>query len=341
MLQILNEEGKIVDKTSLPHLTDDDVEKIYKLMVLTKAFDYTALKLQREGRILTYASTRGQEAQVAVAYAARKEDWVVPAFRENGVMITVGMPMELLYMYWAGDERGSKIPEGINALPVTVPVSTQIPHAVGIAWANRLQRKKSIVFTFFGDGATSKGDFHEAMNFAGVFKVPCIFVCQNNQWAISMPRSRQTASETIAQKALAYGFEGIQVDGNDIFAVYKAASDAAEKARQGKGPTLIEMFTYRLSDHTTADDATRYRTQKEIEEWEKKDPIDRVRKYLVAKNLWSAEEEQKLVKACEEEVNEAVKKAESVSPPKADDMFSFTFETLPKNLKEQMEGSKQ
>jgi pyruvate dehydrogenase E1 component alpha subunit len=339
LLQILDENGNLSGE--IPQgLTVDDIKKIYELMILTRTFDETCLALQREGRILTYASTLGQEAQVAAAYALQKQDWFIPSFREHGVFFTRGYPIEKYLLYWAGDERGMQIPENINCLPICVPVSTQIPHAVGIAWAAKMRKEKTVVAVFFGDGATSKGDFHEAMNWAGVFKIPCIFICQNNQWAISMPRSKQTAAETIAQKAIAYGFEGIQVDGNDVFAVYKATKYAADKARAGNGPTLIELYTYRLSDHTTADDAKRYRDPKEVEEWKKKDPILRLRKFLQNRNWWSEEWEKKILQNAKQEVDAAVKSAESLLPPKPEEMFTSMYAKLPKNLEEEMEEAK-
>ena len=217
--------------------------------------------MQREGRIGTYASIWGQEAaQVGSALALTDGDWIFPSFRESGVLVARGYPLWMLYRYWTGDERGMSAPEGLNVFPMSVPVGTQIPHATGAAWAMKLKGHKNVAAVYFGDGGSSKGDFHEGLNFAGVFKVPCVFLCQNNQWAISVPRSSQTAAKTIAQKGFAYGMEGLQVDGNDVVAVYKATKEAAEKARSGGGPTLIECFTYRLDDHTTADDSSRYRS---------------------------------------------------------------------------------
>ncbi|MBU5537339.1 MAG: pyruvate dehydrogenase (acetyl-transferring) E1 component subunit alpha [Candidatus Aenigmatarchaeota archaeon] len=336
MFQILNEDGKIVNTREMPQLKNEDIKRMYELMVLSRVFDDVALKLQREGRILTYASLLGQEAsQIGSVLALQKDDWIVPSFRENGVFITLGFPMEGLYQYWAGDERGMKILEGRNALPVAIPVGTQVPHAVGIAWAMKLQGRKNVVVTYFGDGATSKGDFHEGMNFAGVFKVPCVFICQNNQWAISVPRSRQTASETLAQKAFAYGFDGILVDGNDVFAVFKVTKDAVEKARAGKGPTFIECYTYRMENHTTADDWKRYRDPREVEEWKKKDPIDRLKKYMEGEGIWSEDYEKEVWDSAKAKVNEAVKKFESVPPLMPLDMFEYVYAELPPELEEQ------
>ncbi|MBI2084824.1 MAG: pyruvate dehydrogenase (acetyl-transferring) E1 component subunit alpha [Candidatus Aenigmarchaeota archaeon] len=336
MFQILNEEGKIVNTRDMPKLTNDEIKAMYEYMVLSRAFDDVALKLQREGRMLTYASLLGQEAsQIGSALAMHKEDWFAPSFRENGVFITLGFPMDALYQYWAGDERGMTIPEDMNALPVAVPVGTQIPHAVGLAWASKLQGKKSVAVVYFGDGATSKGDFHEGMNFAGVFKIPCIFICQNNQWAISVPRKRQSASDTLAEKAFSYGFEGVLVDGNDVFAVYKVTKDAADKARAGKGPTFIECYTYRMENHTTADDWKKYRDPAEVEMWKRKDPVERLRKYMESEGIWNENYEKGVWEKAKVKVAEAVKKFEAVEPPKPTDMFEDVYAELPEELEEQ------
>lgn len=347
MLQFLNPHGKLILKRGLPNLSDKDIKKIYELMVVARTFDITALLLQREGRILTYASLQGQEAaQIASAYALNGDDWFVTTYRDHGVWIARGLPMENLYLYWAGDERGmqyiqyrtpaSPVPppfhttgevgvRGIKALPPAIPIGSHIPHAVGLAWAEKMKGTKNAAIVYFGDGATSKGDFHEAMNFAGVFRIPCVFFCQNNQWAISVPRSRQTASKTIAQKAEAYGFEGILVDGNDVFAVYKATQEALERARKGKGPTLIEAYTYRLESHTTADDWRRYRSVEEVEEWRKKDPLVRLRKYMEDKKIWNEKEEKALEEKAKSQVNNAVKIFEAVPPPEREEMFKYLY----------------
>lgn len=335
MLQFLDPQGQLVSRNGLPILSDKQLKEIYELMVLSRTFDDIALKLQREGRILTYASLLGQEAaQVTSAYILNNDDWFVTTYRDHAVWFTrgfkMGLPnllMDKLYQYWAGDERGMKFTESnsLKALPPAIPIASQIPHAVGLAWTELMKGTKNVAIVYFGDGATSKGDFHAGMNFAGVFKIPCLFFCQNNQWAISVPRSRQTASETIAQKAEAYGFEGVLVDGNDVFAVYKATQDALEKARAGKGPTLIEAYTYRLENHTTADDWKRYRSEEEFEAWKKKDPIVRLRKYMEKEKIWSEKEEKELQERAKAQVNEAVKKFESVPPPEKEEMFRYVY----------------
>ena len=339
-LQILNEKG-VADKKLLPKLTKQQQLKMYELMVVSRRFDEKALSLQRQGRIGTYASIRGQEAaQVGPAFAMEKNDWLFPAFREAAAYIARGHPMHMIYQYWGGDERGEQIPKDQNNFTVSIPVGSHLVHAVGAAMAAKHLNKKTAALVFFGDGATSEGDFHEALNFAGVFKAPAVFVCQNNQWAISVPVKRQTESETIAQKAVAYGFEGARVDGNDIFAVYKAVSEALKKAKQGKGPTLIECFTYRMGDHTTSDDSSKYRDRKEVEEWKKSDPTERFRKYLVSRKMWNEKLEKQLLKSAEEQVEEAVKKYESAPAPKPEDMFTFMFAEMPWNLRQQMEEAK-
>lgn len=326
MLQFLNPVGQLVSSKDLPKLSNNQLKEIYELMVLSRTFDEIALKLQREGRILTYASLLGQEAsQVPSAYLLEETDWFVTTYRDHAVWITRGLPMDKLYQYWAGDERGMDFPQNIKALPPAIPIGSHIPHAVGLAWAEKLKGTKNVSIVYFGDGATSKGDFHEAMNFAGVFKVPCVFLCQNNQWAISVPRSRQTGSETIAQKAEAYGFEGVLVDGNDVFAVYKATQDALQKAREGKGPTLIECYTYRMENHTTADDWRRYRSEKEVEEWRKKDPILRLRKYMEKEEVWDAEKEKALLERAKTQVNEAVRIFEGTPEPERSEMFRHIY----------------
>jgi len=335
-LQILNEKSELVN--TLPkNLTSADTKNLYKFMVLARRFDDKLFALQRTGKIGTFAPIRGQEASnVGIGYAMGKDDWLFPSFRENGTSLVLGLPMENIIMYYGGDGRGMQIPEKINHFPVNVPVSTQTPHAVGFAWSLKLQKKKGAAVTVFGDGATSKGDFHEALNFAGVFNLPVVFVCQNNQYAISVPREKQSASETLAQKAIAYGFEGIQVDGNDVFAVYQSVKGALEKAQKGCGPTLIECVTYRISDHTTADDQTKYRDQKEVEAWKKKDPIDRLRKYMESKKLWKKSDEKSLLKECDKKIGHAVKKFESLKPQQIEDIFRYTYKEMTPELARQL-----
>jgi pyruvate dehydrogenase E1 component alpha subunit len=334
-LQVLDPEGN-VDKNLEPALDNGTLEKLYRTMVLTRQFDDKAVKLQRQGRMLTYGSCLGQEAsQIGSAFAMKPEDWFFPAFREHGVQIARGIPMKLLYMYWMGSEDANMTLPPRN-FTVAIPVSTQVLHAVGAAWASKIRKQNIASVVYFGDGATSEGDFHEGMNFAGVFKTPTVFICQNNQYAISLPREKQTASKTLAQKALAYGFEGIQVDGNDVLAVYTATLAAIEKAKSGGGPTLIECFTYRLAAHTTSDDPARYRKKDEEEEWRKKDPVIRFRIYLEKKGIWSQSYEEKLKKDTSEEVEKAVLEAEAYNPV-VENMFKYVYAEITPCLKEQMD----
>jgi pyruvate dehydrogenase E1 component alpha subunit len=336
-LQILDEDGNC-DEELLPSLSYEQVKKLFEWMVLARTFDEKAFKLQREGRLGTYASILGQEAaQIGSAFALRPTDWMFPAFREPGASFVRGLPMHMILQYWAGDERGSQIPEGLNDFPISIPVATQIPIAVGVALAAKSKGDPIAVMAFMGDGATSKGDFHEGLNFAGVFSAPVVFVCQNNQWAISVPLRRQTAAKTLAQKAFAYGLPGIQVDGNDVFAVYRAATEALTRAREGKGPSLIECVTYRVGDHTTADDASRYRSREEVERWKQKDPIERLRKYMEKGGLWSKSYDQAVRLESKEKVEQAVHEQESFPPPDPRDIFRFTFQDLTAELKEQMD----
>jgi pyruvate dehydrogenase E1 component alpha subunit len=327
-LDILDEKGN-VDASLAPTLTDDELKRMYEILVLARTFDQRALNLQREGRLGTYPSIIGQEAsQVGSAFAAGKADWLFTTFRESGVYVATGYPIDLLFQYWAGDERGMKIPDNLNIFPLSIPVGTQIVHAVGAAMAAKYRKDRTGVLVYFGDGGSSRGDFHEGLNMAGVFKAPVVFLCQNNQWAISLPRERQTAAQTIAQKAVAYGFEGIQVDGNDIFAVYKATKDALQKAKEGKGPTLIECFTYRMADHTTSDDASRYRLKEELEVWKARDPILRLRAFMEKKGLWTEAYQKDVEARSKVAIDEAQKKADAVAPPDPRDMFMYTFASL-------------
>lgn len=335
-LEVLDEKGN-VDESLMPSLSDEQIKKMHELLILSRTFDQRALNLQREGRLGTYASILGQEAsQIGSAFALEKSDWIFPSFREMGVYITMGYPLHMLFQYWSGDERGVKCPDDLNIFPVCVPVGTQAPHAVGAAMGVKYRGDKKAVACYFGDGGTSEGDFHEGMNFAGVFKLPVVFICQNNHWAISVPREKQTASKTLAQKAFAYGFEGIQVDGNDIFAVYRAASEAVSKAKDGNGPTFIECFTYRMSDHTTADDAARYRLKEEIESWKPKDPILRLRLFMEKKGLWNNQYQTDVENKAKETVDEAVKNKEAIEHPEPKDMFTFTYEKLTQRQMRQM-----
>ena len=322
-LSILDENGKL-DTDLEPDIPDDLLLKLHRTMELARRFDERLLNLQRQGRIGTFPPISGQEAaHLGTAAVLDRTDWFVPAFRENAAEIWRGRTLESVIFYYNGFSEGADIPPGRNDLPVSVPVGSQILHAVGLGWAAKYRKTDRVAMTFFGDGATSQGDFHEGLNFAGVFQVPAIFVCQNNQWAISIPRTKQTKSKTIAQKALAYGIPGIQVDGNDILAAYAAAKEAVERARSGGGPTLIECVTYRMTVHTTADDPRRYRTEEEVEKWKKRDPITRFRKYLVDKGLLSKDKIDAIETEVLDEVQTAIDSAEEQMKKMGDPMFMF------------------
>lgn len=339
-LSILDEEGK-VDAALDPNLADDLLMKLYEAMVLGREFDRRMLNLQRQGRIGTFPPITGQEAaQLGAAAVLAPSDWMVPSFRETAAELWRGRPMESVLMAYNGYNEGWHVEEGRNDLPDSVPVGSQALHAVGIAWAMKYRKEKHVAMTFFGDGATSEGDVHEALNFAGVFQAPVIFVCQNNQWAISIPRSHQTRAKTIAQKALAYGIEGIQVDGNDILAVYAAAGEAAARARAGDGPTLIECVTYRMMMHTTADDPKRYRTDEEVASWQKKDPIKRFQVYLKNKSLLTDDGIAAVEQSVKERVQAAVDQAEKemAETPDPLHMFEHAYEIMPPHLKSQREA---
>jgi len=339
-LQVLNETGK-VDEKLMKGISSSLIKQMYENMILARAFDERALKLQRQGRIGTYASVHGQEAcQIGSALAVSKDDLIFPAFRENSVFLVRGMPPERLFQYWGGDERGLDIPKDVNVFTPAITVGGHLPHAVGAGMAFKYLKQKRVSLVYFSDGATSEGDFHEAMNFAGTQNAPVVFLCQNNQWAISVPVKEQTASETLAQKAIAYGFEGIQVDGNDVFAVYKATTDALNKARAGKGPTFIELLTYRVGNHTTSDDASKYRGEKIVKEWIKKDPVLRLSNYMKKKKMLNSAYEKKVISNAERIVNEAVDKYEKIKPQNPEDMFKYVYAEMPNYLKEQLEMMK-
>ena len=338
-LSILDETGRI-DKELEPDIAEELLLRLYRAMLLGRRFDERLLSLQRQGRIGTFAPISGQEAsQLGAVGPLGPSDWMVPSFRETAAQLYRGAPMESIILNFGGYGEGAQLVTQANDLPVAVPVSTQVLHAVGIAWGIKYRKKKDVVMTFFGDGGTSQGDFHEGMNFAGVYQVPLVFVCQNNQWAISVPRSKQTRSKTLAQKALAYGMPGIQVDGNDMLAVYAAAKEAVERARSGGGPTMIECVTYRMMMHTTADDPKRYRKDEEVEAWRKRDPLPRFQKYLVDRNLLSEKKMEDLESAIKAEIQEAVERAEEMIKNYTDPlhMFEHAYAEMPAYLKEQRE----
>jgi pyruvate dehydrogenase E1 component alpha subunit len=300
-------------------------------MVLTRAFDLKAVSLQRTGRLGTYAVSLGQEAvSVGIASAMRQEDVVLPSYRDNGTLLWRGTKMEEILLFWGGDERGNLSSGPPHDFPYCIPVASQAPHAAGVAYAFKYKKEPRVAVCLFGDGATSKGDVWEAMNFAGVHKLPVVFVANNNQWAISVPLKLQTASETLAQKAIAAGFAGEQVDGNDVIAMRAAAEEALAQARAGGGPRLIEAMTYRLSDHTTADDAARYRPPEEVQARWKEEPIARLRAYLVSQKAWGKAQEEELAAECQKRIEAAIERYLATSPRAPETMFDHLYAQLPR-----------
>ena len=336
-MQVLDEEGNC-DESLMPQLSSGQIKKIYEMLILVRVFDQKAFNMQRQGRLGTYIQFRGQEAcQIGSAFALEDDDFIFPMYRNSALLIARKQPIVQVLQYWGGDERGSKSPDNVNNFPISIPVGTQIVHASGSAWAAKLRGIKQVSAVYFGEGATSKADFHEGMNFAGVFQLPALFICENNQFAISVPRKKQTIAETIAQKAIAYGINGIQVDGMDVFAVYKATKDAVDNARTGKGPTLIECFSYRMCDHSTSDDASRYRSREELDAWAKKDPIERLEKYMRKKGLLDDSYREKTIKQAQETVEKSVNEFEKLAPADPKDIFKFVFAEMTPQQKEEMD----
>jgi len=303
---------------------------LYRAMVLTRTFDLKAVSLQRTGRLGTYAVSLGQEGvSVGVASAMRPEDVLLPSYRDNGMLLWRGVKMEEILLYWGGDERGNLSSGPVHDFPFCVPVGSQAPHAAGVAYAFKFRKEPRVAVCLLGDGATSKGDVYEAMNFAGVHKLPLVFVVNNNQWAISVPLKLQTACQTLAQKAIAAGFAGEQVDGNDVVAVRAAAEAAIVAARNGKGPRLIEALTYRLGDHTTADDAGRYRPPEEVQAHWKEEPIARLRTFLVGRQTWGKVEEEHLAAECQAQVEAAIERYLATPARTPASMFDHLYARLP------------
>lgn len=337
-VQVLAPDGT-VDEDLSPDLTADELRRLYRGMKRSRRFDERAIALQRRGEIGTIAPAIGQEAaQVASAMALREDDWVVPAFREQGVALVRGTPMDQILLYAMGMEEGAEIPEGDHAMPPAVPVGSQALHGAGIGWANALAGNDQAAITYFGDGATSQGDVYEALNVAGVFDAQTVFLCQNNLWAISTPRGQQTRAGTLAQKAIAAGIPGVQVDGNDALGVYRVARNALERARAGE-PSLVEALTYRRSMHTTSDDPRRYRTPEEEDEWERKDPIDRLERYLRARDEIDDEDVETIEAEFDRDFEDALARArearEAIDPS---DMFRFAYADIPPVIEQQFQA---
>ncbi|MYL63620.1 pyruvate dehydrogenase (acetyl-transferring) E1 component subunit alpha [Bacillus hwajinpoensis] len=338
MFQILNENGEIVNEEAMPELSDEQLQELMRRMVYTRILDQRSISLNRQGRLGFYAPTAGQEAsQLGSQFALDKEDWILPGYRDVPQIIWHGLPLYKAFLFSRGHFVGNQA-DGLNVLSPQIIIGAQITQTAGVALGLKKKGKKNVAITYTGDGGASQGDFYEGMNFAGAYAAPAIFVVQNNRFAISVPVEKQSAAKTIAQKAVAAGIQGVQVDGMDVLAVYKAVTDARERAINGEGPTLIETMTYRYGPHTMAgDDPTRYRSEDLDSEWEKKDPIVRFRKYLESKNLWSEEKENEVVDNAKDEIKAAIKKADGTPKQKVTDLISNMYEELPQNLREQYE----
>jgi pyruvate dehydrogenase E1 component alpha subunit len=333
MDQILTPDGELLAD---PPLDTARIRALYEQMLFARQYDHKSVSLQKQGRLATYSPFEGQEAaQIGSAAALEPNDWMVATYRDAAAMWAHGYPMETLFLGRTGDERGGRPPEDVPILPPSITVGGHMIHAVGLAWAAKLQGEPRIAITYFGDGATSEGDFHEAMNFAAVYGTPTVFLCQNNGYAISLPIERQTRSESIAIKAQAYGMPGVLVDGNDLLAVYAATKEAADTARSGGGPTLIEALTYRIGPHTTNDDPGRYRTTEEEALARARDPLARVRIYLEGHGAWGPADEQATVAAASIAVDEAIAAAEAVPPPDPHHVFGAMFARPTRQLEEQ------
>ena len=342
VFQILDSEGTVVNPSDEPKIPKDTLLKMYEIMTLGRIADIKAIQFQRQGRLLTYAPNMGQEAaQIGPMAASSKNDWLVLAFREFNAMLYKGVTLEQYFLYWFGNEKGSHFDEGVKVLPVNVPIGSQISHAAGLAYAAKIQKKDEVAIVYIGDGGTSHGEFHEGLNFGSVFNVPMIVIVQNNHWAISTPRDKATKAETLAQKAIAYGIPGIQVDGNDVLAMYVATQEAIKWAKSGKGPVLIEAITYRMGPHTTSDNPKIYRSDEEVEAWSHKDPLKRFKNYLLNKKLITEESDQALNESTNQFILDTFKKVEESGFVSLEEVFEHTYETLTPKLKEQYNRLKQ
>ncbi len=343
LLQMLGPDGRPVAK--LPEIPGADVVAMFRHIVRMRALDQRMLSLQRQGRVGFYGTASGQEAAVTgSAYALRPTDWVFPALREMGVSLWRGTSVRDIVCQLIGNSGdvliGRQMPchfsdRRVNTVAWSSVIGTQLVHAMGAAWGARILGTQDVMMGYMGDGASSSADFHAAANFAGVFKLPVVFFCQNNQWAISVPLERQTASSSIAVKASAYGFPGVRVDGNDLFAVVQATREALDRARSGGGPTLVEAVTFRMGGHSSSDDPTRYRDAALVAEWEKRDPLARLRAYLTAEGLIAATDEERMIAEMNEEVSAAVAEAEALPPPAIESLFTDVYAHMPAHIEEQ------
>lgn len=339
MFQVLDEEGNVVNEDAVPNLSDEDLKELMRRMVYTRTLDERSIALNRQGRLGFYAPTAGQEAsQIASHFALEKEDFILPGYRDVPQLIWHGLPLYQAFLFSRGHYHGNQMPEGVNALSPQIIIGAQYVQAAGVGLGMKRRGNDAVAVTYTGDGGTSQGDFYEGINIAGAYKAPTIFFIQNNKFAISVPVELQTNAKTLAQKAVAAGIEGYQVDGMDPLAVYAVTKHARERAVRGEGPTLIETMTYRYGPHTMAgDDPSRYRTEDLNEKWQKRDPLIRFRKYLEAKNLWTEEEENEVIEKAKEEIREAIKQTEQYPKQKVTELIENMHDKLPINLQEQYE----
>lgn len=336
-VQVLDENGKIVNKDLAPNLTDEQLRELMSRMVFVRIWDQRAIKLTRQGRLGFYAPTAGQEASmIGSEFATKKEDFLLPGYRDIPQCYFHGYPLDQLFLYSRGHQHGGQVPAGVNVMMPQIIIGAQIVQTPGVALAFKLRGEKRVAITYTGDGGTSQGDFYEGMNFAGAMHLPAVFFVQNNQYAISVPREKQSAAETLAQKAIAAGIRGIQVDGMDVLGVYAAMHEAVERARNGEGASMIEAVTYRYGPHTmSGDDPTRYRTKDTEATWEKRDPLIRFRTYLQEKGIWSEEDEEKVIEEAKDTVNDALKQADAAEKMKLEHLIDVMFEEPTHELKRQ------
>mgnify|MGYP001062628283 FL=1 len=336
-LDILDSDGRVVQPDLMPALSDGDLKELMRRMVFTRIWDQRAVSLGRQGRLGFYAPVSGQEAaMIGSEYALGKEDFILPGYRDIPQIVWHGLPLYQAFLYSRGHQHGGQIPEGVNVLMPQIIIGAQIVQAAGVAMGFKKRGEKRVVITYTGDGGSSQGDFYEGLNFAGVFNLPLIVMVQNNGYAISTPRERQTKAVSIAHKAVAAGIPGIQVDGMDVLAVYAAVKEAAGRARNGGGPTLIEAVTYRFGPHSlSGDDPTRYRSKEEPTEWEKRDPLVRFRAFLQQKGLWSEEEETAVIEEAKQAVKDAIEQADRTAKMTIPGLIDTVFETAPPRMQEQ------
>lgn len=326
--KMLNPKGKLLGGADAP-MDNQQTLKALRLMMLARAFDNKCFSLQRQGKMGTFAPINGQEAAIVGSAMALNPatDWVVPQYRETPALLHQGYPLDQIILYRQGHPQGGFVPDGIKVMQFQISLAAQIPHAVGLAWGMQLQQQNGVAVAYFGDGSSSEGDFHESCNLAGVLKAPVIFLLQNNQWAISTPREIQSAATDLAARAPGYGFPGVSVDGNDLFAVYQATLEAAARARAGHGATLIECHTYRMAAHTTADDPTRYVDEKEQARWATRDPITRVQQYLVQCQQWDEARNTQWEAEIAAEIQQAFERAAAQPPAAPSALYEHVFET--------------